>query len=46
MEKVFFTTAIPVGGNAGKSMTCELLYLFFHVLDSWPKGCNEIINRF
>lgn len=31
VEKLFFTTAIPVGGNAGESMSCELLY--FSVLD-------------
>lgn len=28
VEKVFFTTAIPVGANAGKLMSSELLYFF------------------
>ena len=38
VEKVFFTTAIPVGGNAGKLMFSE----YYHVVDIGQKGVNHI----
>lgn len=44
VEKVFFTTAIPVGGNPGKLLCSELLYLLMVMLKT--KGGNEIMNLF
>lgn len=36
MEKVFFTTAIPVGANAGKLLSSEIIFIYVAVIGQKP----------